>query len=214
MESIFNCIDEYIMVLDESNTIEFCNNSLLKRLNYKSDELVKKNLINFVKDIINLDNDGEIVFYDNKNNSIKFTYKINTDTWKGNSAKILVLKEEGYSKTDLELILENIPLLAWIKDLQGKYIYVNRAYCNKVGLSKEEIIGKHDRDIFCEEDAIVIEEEDRRLIDQKCNIMEKENIRLSNKLKLFFVVNDVILDEKENAKRSFGMAYDITENRR
>lgn len=214
MESIFNCIDECIMVLDESNTIEFCNNSLLKRLNYKSDELVKKNLINFVKDIINLDNDGEIVFYDNKNNSIKFTYKINTDTWKGNSAKILVLKEEGYSKTDLELILENIPLLAWIKDLQGKYIYVNRAYCNKVGLSKEEIIGKRDRDIFCEEDAIVIEEEDRRLIDQKCNIMEKENIRLSNKLKLFFVVKDVILDEKENAKRSFGMAYDITENRR
>ncbi len=215
MESIFNCIDECMMVLNESNTIEFCNDSLLKRLNYKLNELIKKNLINFVKDISNLDNDGKITIYGKENNSMQFTYKINTGIWKGNSAKFLVLKEvELYDKADLELILENIPLLVWMKDLQGKYIYVNKEYCNKFGLSKEEIIGKRDRDFLCKEDAMVIEEDDRRLREEKCNIIEKENIKLSNEVKLFSVVKDVVLDERENAKCTFGMAYDITENRR
>lgn len=213
MESILNCIDECIIILDEANAIEFCNNSLLERLNYKLDELLKKNLTNFVEDITNLDNGGEIVIYNKKSNPIKFTYKINTETWKGNNAKILVLREEVYSKTDLELILDNIPLLAWIKDLEGKYIYVNRAYCNKFGLNKEEIIGKCARDIFSKEDAIVLENDDKRLIDEKRSIISKEDIRLSNKMRLFFIVRDVILDEKENPRHCFGMAYDVKENR-
>ncbi|SCJ63748.1 Alkaline phosphatase synthesis sensor protein phoR [uncultured Clostridium sp.] len=214
MESIFNCIDECMMVLDESNTIEFCNDSLLNRLNYKLDELVKKNLIIFVKDISNLDNDGELVIYGKEKNSIKFTYKINTADWKGNNAKILVLKEEEvYSKADLEKILENIQLLVWIRDLDGKYIFANKAYCNKFGLNKEEILGKRDRDIFCEEEAIIIEEEDRRLIEEKSSIRNEEKLRLNNKLTLFFVIKDIVLDKNENAKYVYGMAYDITDIR-
>lgn len=215
MESIFNCIDECMMVLDASNTIEFCNDSLLKRLNYKLDELVKKNLINFVKDISDLDNDGEIVIYDKKNNSIKFTYKINTATWKGNSAKILVLKEEEvYSKADLEKILENIPLLVWIRDLAGRYIYVNRAYCNKFKLKKEEILGKRNREIFSVEEATIIEEEDRNLIEEKSNIINEEKLRLNDKLTLLFSVKDILVDKNNNAKYVYGMAYDITDLRK
>ncbi|MBM6838744.1 PAS domain-containing protein, partial [Clostridium saudiense] len=157
----------------------------------------------------------EIVIYDKKNNSIKFTYKINTATWKGNSAKILVLKEEEvYSKADLEKILENIPLLVWIRDLAGRYIYVNRAYCNKIKLKKEEILGKRNREIFSVEEATIIEEEDRNLIEEKSNIINEEKLRLNDKLTLLFSVKDILVDKNNNAKYVYGMAYDITDLRK
>lgn len=215
MESIFNCIDECIMVLDESNTIEFCNDSLLKRLNYKLNELVKKSLIKFLKGTNDLGNEGDILINSKENNYIKFTYKMNVANWKDKSAKILILKEEEvYTKTDLEKILENIPLLVWIRDLDGKYVYVNRAYCNKVGLIKKEIIGKRDRDIFSESEAAIIEEEDKRLIEERSNIINEEKLRLNNKSTLFFAVKDIVLDKNDNAKYVYGLAYDITDIRK
>ena len=174
MESVFNCIDECIMVLDEKNIIKFCNKSLLNILGYNLNDIQKKNLINIIQGINNFDSDGEVIIYNKENTPVQFTYKVNNAIWKGNSAKILVLKEkELYTKADLEKILENIPLLVWMRDLEGKYIYVNRAYCDFMKLSKDEIIGKRDRDFLCKEDSSVIEEEDRRLIKEKCNIIEQ-----------------------------------------
>lgn len=215
MESIFNFIDEFIMVLDKENNIKFCNNSLLKRLGFNINELLKENLITFTKGICNLDNDDKISIYDKKNNLIKFTYKLSYNTWNGNEAKILALKEiELYTKSDLEEILENTPLLAWIKDLEGRYIYVNKAYCDKIGLSKNEIIGKRCRDILCEEDAAIIEEEDRKLIEERYSIIDEEKLRLNNKLLLLFISKDIAVDIDGNAKYLYGMALDITENKR
>ena len=212
MESVFNCIDECIMVLDEKNIIKFCNKSLLNILGYNLNDIQKKNLINIIQGINNFDSDGEVIIYNKENTPVQFTYKVNNAIWKGNSAKILVLKEkELYTKADLEKILENIPLLVWMRDLEGKYIYVNRAYCDFMKLSKDEIIGKRDRDFLCKEDSSVIEEEDRRLIKEKCNIIEQEELRIKNKLALFFVAKDVAVDKDGDVKYVFGVAHDITD---
>ena len=212
MESVFNCIDECIMVLDEKNIIKFCNKSLLNILGYNLNDIQKKNLINIIQGINNFDSDGEVIIYNKENTPVQFTYKVNNAIWKGNSAKILVLKEKVlYTKADLEKILENIPLLVWMRDLEGKYIYVNRAYCDFMKLSKDEIIGKRDRDFLCKEDSSVIEEEDRRLIKEKCNIIEQEELRIKNKLALFFVAKDVAVDKDGDVKYVFGVAHDITD---
>ena len=215
MESVFNCIDECIMVLDENNTIEFCNESLLKVLGYNRNEIEKNNLDSFIKGINNPKNGKSINIYKKDGKSIKFTYKISDGTWKSNIVKFLVLKEvELYTKDDLEKILEDIPLLVWMRDLDGKYVYVNKAYCNYMGLNKGEIIGKRCRDLLSEEDVITIENQDKKLIEEKLPIICEEKLKFNKELATFFVAMDVALDSYENIKYIFGMAYDISEFRK
>ena len=215
MESVFNCIDECIMVLDENNTIEFCNESLLKVLGYNRNEIEKNNLDSFIKGINNPENGKSINIYKKDGKSIKFTYKISDGTWKSNIVKFLVLKEvELYTKDDLEKILEDIPLLVWMRDLDGKYVYVNKAYCNYMGLNKGEIIGKRCRDLLSEEDVITIENQDKKLIEEKLPIICEEKLKFNKELATFFIAMDVALDSYENIKYIFGMAYDISEFRK
>ena len=215
MESVFNCIDECIMVLDENNTIEFCNESLLKVLGYNRNEIEKNNLDSFIKGINNPENGKSINIYKKDGKSIKFTYKISDGTWKSNIVKFLVLKEvELYTKDDLEKILEDIPLLVWMRDLDGKYVYVNKAYCNYMGLNKGEIIGKRCRDLLSEEDVITIENQDKKLIEEKLPIICEEKLKFNKELATFFIAMDVALDSYENIKYIFGMAYNISEFRK
>ena len=56
-----------------------------------------------------------------------------------------------YTKEDLEILLDNIPYSAWIKDSNNRYIYVNEAYAHTVGDQKENVVGKQDSDFWSEE---------------------------------------------------------------
>lgn len=56
-----------------------------------------------------------------------------------------------YTKEDLEILLDNIPYSAWIKDNDNKYIYVNEVYAHSVGDKKENVLGKMDSDFWPEE---------------------------------------------------------------
>jgi PAS domain-containing protein len=58
--------------------------------------------------------------------------------------------EEALRMTErqIKLILDTVPALIWQKDREGKYLQVNKAYCDTVGLSPETILGKTDYDLF------------------------------------------------------------------
>jgi PAS domain S-box-containing protein len=58
--------------------------------------------------------------------------------------------KESLRKTEgqLKLILDTVPALIWQKDREGKYLQVNKAFCDTVGLSAETIVGKTDYDLF------------------------------------------------------------------
>lgn len=57
--------------------------------------------------------------------------------------------------------MENLPGLAWIKNAQGHYIYVNQAAADSFGHSSAELYGKTDDDIFPVEIAAKFKHNDR-----------------------------------------------------
>jgi PAS domain S-box-containing protein len=58
------------------------------------------------------------------------------------------LEEDLYkTKAQQQAILDNIPHMAWLKDLEGKYVSVNEAFAKFYNQSKSDIIGKTDSDI-------------------------------------------------------------------
>lgn len=50
----------------------------------------------------------------------------------------------------LEQILDQIALWIWAKNLNGEYLYVNQAFCDGVGVAKENILGRTDNELLGE----------------------------------------------------------------
>ncbi|MCX5669103.1 MAG: diguanylate cyclase [Candidatus Omnitrophica bacterium] len=64
-------------------------------------------------------------------------------------------------------ILDNIPDIAWLKDVQGKFIAVNEPFAKACGFRIEEIIGKTDLDIWPKELALSYRADDQEVMDSK-----------------------------------------------
>ncbi len=207
--SILNELDGYIIVVNINNKIRFCNDKVLNKLMYTQENLKNIDIL----EIINEDKlDNIISIIDANGNMIKFTNKIVYDSFAGNDYKFLILEEVvNYTQNDLELILDHIPLLAWIKDLEGKYIYVNREYLNKFNIDQETIVGKYDRDLWVDSQSNMFEEEDRKVIREKGYLTLKQQVLVHGERIWFNIVKSVALDEDGKVKCIFGMASDINE---
>ena len=65
---------------------------------------------------------------------------------------------------EFDEILDRLECQVSIKDLQGRYLYANRLFCQFVGLSKEAVVGKSDPQLFDDQSAAEIAMSDRKLI--------------------------------------------------
>jgi PAS domain S-box-containing protein len=80
-----------------------------------------------------LDNDSKIIRYISVASDITRQKQLESDLLK--------------NQTQQQAILDNIPHLAWLKDVTGKYVSVNEAYAKFYERAKEDLIGKTDSDI-------------------------------------------------------------------
>ena len=60
-------------------------------------------------------------------------------------------RQRLYTIEDLENLLEYVPYEIWLKDKDGRHVYINQKGANKLGLKKEDIIGKTDMEIRSKE---------------------------------------------------------------
>ncbi len=68
----------------------------------------------------------------------------------------------------LATIIENIPQGIVAKDARSlRYVFVNRAAEEMIGMSRAEIMGKTARELFPAQAADLIEQRDRQLLEQK-----------------------------------------------
>ncbi|MCS6884945.1 MAG: two-component regulator propeller domain-containing protein [Acidobacteriota bacterium] len=64
-----------------------------------------------------------------------------------------------------EAFMVNLPALSYMKDKDGRYVYVNRMIGKFAGFSAQQILGKTDREIFSQSFAEVFQENDRRVLE-------------------------------------------------
>ncbi len=72
---------------------------------------------------------------------------------------------------DMRHLMDNIhehsPSIIYCKDLEGRYLLVNRAFADQVGIEPNEIIGKTDLDLFPKENADSYRTADRQVAETK-----------------------------------------------
>lgn len=165
-EYILNNLHEGIIIFDEKNNLRFCNESVLHKLGYTSDELagegIGKIIFSESNEEINisiLEGEKQVELYVRTihEKKINIIWKMLKEEWKGEVAYWIIIteyKEKPYTVEELEYILENLPFPIWISDEKGRYKYANsnvlqtlrREFDIKsVGI---EVINKHEIDVW------------------------------------------------------------------
>ncbi len=111
----------------------------------------------------------------------------------------------------MNTLLKDAPEFIYFKDKQAKYQKVGKRFCDFFKLCEKDIIGKTALDIFSENDAIQIYEEDMQVIKKGKPLVNKEEFLhglwvLTTKMPMF--------DSEGNIIGLFGISRDISERKR
>jgi PAS domain S-box-containing protein len=111
--------------------------------------------------------------------------------------------------------MEHLPGLAWIKNLEGRYVYANDAAAKAFRTPRAELYGKTDDDVFPPETATQFRENDRRALASDTGIQTTETlVHGDGVLHHSLVTKFPILGPDGRAVMVGGMAIDITERKR
>ena len=119
-------------------------------------------------------------------------------------------KQRKYTIEDLEEILDKLPYQIWLKDSDGKHIYINKLGAENIGLPKESIIGKTDFEIRDYDMAENCVKTDKILIDKNHHIYNEEYTNIDGQ-EVCYKVSKFKL-ERDNNKNYIlgGIAEDIS----
>ncbi|MCJ7615248.1 MAG: MEDS domain-containing protein, partial [Desulfobacterales bacterium] len=127
------------------------------------------------------------------------------------------IKKELLKKQDeLNIIFNSVPALIWSKNREGKYLSVNRTYCETVGLSEEKIINRTDYDLYPTDIATQYSKYDQKIINSKKPVsgIEERHLKPSGNYGWSLTAKLPYYDDKGNVVGTIGFALDITERKR
>ena len=123
-----------------------------------------------------------------------------------------ITEKDASSKpiSQMQAILDNLPFVAWFKDLQGRYMAVNKSFEDHYDCLKENVIGKYDFEIFtkAQADTFLFGDIDIITKKKKVHFEEKnENGRWNE------VYKSPVFNEYGNIIGTTGITRDITEKK-
>ncbi len=108
-------------------------------------------------------------------------------------------------------ILDNIPDIAWLKDLQGKFIAVNEPFAKSCGYRVEEIIGKTDLDIWPKDLGLSYRADDQEVIQSKKRKCVQERLMSRDKGEQWIeTIKTPFFDDQGKVIGTTGIARNIT----
>lgn len=110
----------------------------------------------------------------------------------------------------LQAITEQAGSVITVKDGDGRYLHVNRRFCELFDLDREEVIGKRLSDVYGNEIAEILEKSDRKVREKGGMIETEENFETSSGARSFVVVKYPLRDVPGYENSICSIATDIT----
>ncbi|MEN8076633.1 ATP-binding protein [Clostridioides difficile] len=219
MENFLNTLKEKFLIIDYSGNILFINTALLNQLKYNINEITNIDLLlsNNSFDIdyfINYTTKENILtFKTNKNQIITFKSTISLGSYNNNSSIFIILEDfkDDISKEDFKSLLDNSSFLAWIKNLDGKYVFTNTALANCFETHPNNCINKTSYDFFTFEYAEKITAEYSKVTNTKNSIIFNDTFKFKNGNEQFLQITLFpILNTQGHIKYYGGVARNLT----
>jgi PAS domain S-box-containing protein len=117
-----------------------------------------------------------------------------------------------HSEQRFARFMQHLPGLAWIKDLQGRYVYANDAAVKAFRCTRERLYGKTDEEILPPRTAAQFEENDRKALTREAGVQVIETLEHEDGVVHHSVVSKFPILGPEGAPTLVGgMAIDITD---
>jgi len=110
----------------------------------------------------------------------------------------------------IDAIFDNTTSVIFIKDLNGRYLMINRQYEKLFHVSRDEITGKRDHDIFPKEMADAFRAADMKVAEEKTAMEIHETAPHDDGLHQYISVKFPLFDENGRVYAVGGIATDIT----
>ncbi len=115
----------------------------------------------------------------------------------------------------LSRFMQHLPGLAWIKDLEGRYLYANEAALKAFQVSRSQLYGQVDETIFSSEAADQYRVNDRRALAHEAGIQAVETLLQADGIVHHSLVNKFpVVGPDGQVTLIGGIAIDITERMR
>jgi PAS domain S-box-containing protein len=130
---------------------------------------------------------------------------------KADRSQIEITLMENESR--LEAFLNNMPAICYIKDLEGKYLNVNKEFERVLKTSQAEMVGKTDYDFLPIEVADSLRANDSQAISQQSTIQAEESVEFSDGVHTFFATKFPLHDLLGNIYAMAGISIDVSDRK-
>ncbi len=117
------------------------------------------------------------------------------------------------SEKQFKDVLDNTTAVIYIKDTQGRYMFINRSYENLFHVNRDKIRGKTDYDVFPADIADVLRANDRRVLDAGSHLEREEVIPQDDGLHTYISTKFLLYDTTGSPYAVCGISTDITERK-
>lgn len=118
------------------------------------------------------------------------------------------------SEIRLQSILDNSSTVVFLKDLQGRYITINRRYEELFHVNRNDIINKTDFDIFPREYGEKFRQNDKQALEKRSAIETEEVVPQDDGLHTYISIKFPLISYDEEPYAVCGIATDITERKK
>jgi PAS domain S-box-containing protein len=117
------------------------------------------------------------------------------------------------SEERFQAFMENNPAVAWMKDAEGKFLYINSVFGKRFNISLESIRGKTDYDIFPKEIADAVRTNDQKVRESGKPMEIEETIPTPDGVARVWLTYKFPFTDLNKKQLIGGMAIDITDQK-
>ena len=118
------------------------------------------------------------------------------------------------SRNQFRTVIDSTPALIYLKDLQGRYMLVNRQFERHARMSVKNVLGKTDYDFMPKEISDVFRANDREALRAGHTLEFEETVISHDERRTYQTYKSPISDEEKNPYGICGVSTDITERKR
>jgi PAS domain S-box-containing protein len=123
-------------------------------------------------------------------------------------------RELRRSRNLLQTMSDRTPAVTYIKDLDGRYLFVNQSFLDLFHITRDAILGHTDIDLFGPDIAERFRSMDRRVVQGNVPLTEEEVVPLDSGDHTYLSVKSPLWDETGKPYAVIGVSTDITERKR